>query len=270
MKLNVAKVHNAGNSFIVCFNEQFKTTKTAIADLCNPGTGVGGDGFIFIENGETANEYNLRFFNNNGSGFKMCFNGTLCAALFLRRYQGSGNNISLHVTNFGFITVNFQEDAVVLTFRMPDVKIISRKIKHSGTTDICHYLFMTDNHKVILTDRSFFNSPSFVENASALRAKDHLFSQGANVHFASLYNNKVYIRHFEKGIEAETLSCGSGCIATALVLPERKKLEFISPGGKLNLQKMADGAWIMEGTPKIVSWLVFESNHALSRFKAAY
>lgn len=226
---------SSGNSFIVCMKHD--VAEHSIAALCRK---AGVDGMVQVEeNGHQ--QYKLSFFNNDASQFKMCFNGSLCAALYLHQ-----DHTRFIADDFGEYEAKISGSTVSLLFRVPEVNIISED-------SICYSLSLTDNHKVVVANENFFHSPSFIPLAMKLRAPDDVFPAGANVHFIHLADDVVYIRHFEKGIEKETLSCGSGCVAAAIVLHQRKELQFISPGGKLCLKKHTDKEWSLSGTPCLIS-----------------
>ena len=229
---------SAGNSFIVC--RKHDVAEHRISTLCRQ---AGVDGMVQLEeNGHQ--QYKLSFFNNDGSRFKMCFNGSLCAALYLQQ-----DHACFIAEDFGEYEAIISHDNVSLLFRVPGVNMASEKTP-LGT---CYSLSLTDNHKVVVTNDNFFHSPTFIPLAMKLRAADDIFPAGANVHFIHMADERVYIRHFEKGIEKETLSCGSGCVAAGIILHQSKELHFISPGGKVCLTKHTDNEWSLSGTPRLIS-----------------
>jgi diaminopimelate epimerase len=253
MRFNLAKLHNGGNSFILCYTDRPWLSECRITRLCDPNFGLGADGLVCIEPHKNAGSYQLNFYNSNGSPFKMSFNGTLCAAFFLKLRQAGNDPIILHISGFGKIEANFSGRSVIIQIAIPAIKIYHEKNPFEVPGD-CFSVLMTDNHKVFLTDMDFFRHPDFLSMAKKMRSPDGLFPGGANVHFVSKGIGGRYIRHFEKGIEKETLSCGSGCIAAALVLKSRKDIEFISPGGSLKIQKRKN-AWLISGHPELIAWL---------------
>jgi diaminopimelate epimerase len=259
MTFNLAKLHSSGNSFLVCFIEDLKIPADVIARLCDPRFGLGGDGMVMIRADEQPGSYRLSYFNNNGSEFKMCFNGTICAALFLKHRLQSEEPLMLCAPNFGEMQASFSNGTVSVDFTLPSIRSVISEIGLRYLFGTCHSVFLTDNHKIFFAGQTFFDSPSFVAQATVLRAEDELFPEGANVHFISVEKDKVYIRHFEKGVEAETLSCGSGCVAAAFVLEDKNELEFISPGGRLRLQK-SPHYWTISGQPELIAWLSAAGN----------
>lgn len=226
---------SSGNSFIICMKQDVAGQN--IAELCRQ---ENVDGMVQVE-AIDHQQYRLSFFNNDGSQFKMCFNGSLCAALYLQKERA--HFIS---DDFGEYEATISGNIVSLLFHVPEVNIV----QHGS----CYSLSLTDNHKVVVTTENYFSSPAFMPLAMKFRAADEIFPEGANVHFVYLADDAVYIRHFEKGIEHETLSCGSGCVAAAIILAQRKELQFISPGGRLWLKKHTHKEWSLSGTPRLVSF----------------
>lgn len=243
--MNAATMHSSGNSFIVCMKND--VAGHCIESLCRS---QGVDGMVLLEKYHDG-RYKLCFFNNDGSPFRMCFNGSLCAAMYLRKFFGAKDHVHFFTEGFNDFDAIFSKDHVSLTFTMPDVEIVQEVLHEPGGT--CYSLSLTDNHKVILTKEDFFNFPEFTSLAMKLREADKVFPEGANVHFIHLNSEAVYIRHFEKGIEKETLSCGSGCVAAAIILEQCKDIQFISPGGRLRIKKHTARHWSLSGTPCLVS-----------------
>lgn len=237
--------HTSGNSFIVCTKHYAERYNAAT--LCRA---HGVDGMVVLEQHDD-HLYLLSFFNSDGSQFKMCFNGSLCAAACLRQYFGARDHVHFFTAGFGHFDAIFSGDEISLSFEMPQVNIIPAPLHEPKGT--CYSISLTDNHKVVLTTENFFDSPAFTPLAQKLRAADDIFEAGANVHFIFSSGAVIYIRHFEKGIEKETLSCGSGCVAAAVILNQHAAIEFISPGGRLRIDKITGRHWLLSGKPCLVS-----------------
>ena len=257
MKLNLAKLHNAGNSFIVGLLDEPRLTRADIASICDPRFGLGGDGFVLVSRCGDGHGYRLRFFNSDGSRFRMCFNGTLCAALFLQQL-GHKDELTLWVPGMGEMVAAVARNTVSLGFSPPRVRPLAAALP-AGVKGRCYALPFADNHKVVLTERHVLQSPDFIMIAKDLRVADELFPAGANVHFVAQEGSTFYIRHFEKGLERETLSCGSGCVSAALVLEERS-LSFISACGRLRIRKQAPELWELSARPAMIGWVNMAEN----------
>ena len=246
--MNAARLHSSGNSFLVSLVDVFDISGSEVAAFCKDRE---IDGMIMIRKNALPDIYELSFFNNDGSPFKMCFNGSLCASLYLKQLLNA-HSFRFFAPHFGNLEARVSEDTISLIFEVPKVKILPRFISQDDLQGTCYSLSLTDNHKVVLTGHNFFKSTSFLSLAKELRAADSVFPEGANVHFIYKNSDTVYIRHYEKGIEKETLSCGSGCVAAAIILSEAKEIEFVSPGGKLLIQKINENEWMLSGKPEFV------------------
>ena len=268
MKLNLAKLHNAGNSFIVGLLDEQRLTRTDIAGICDPRFGLGGDGFVLVSRSDDGNNYRLRFFNSDGSRFRMCFNGTLCAALFLQQL-GHKEMLTLSVPGMGAIAASVARSTVSLRFEAPRVRPLAAALP-AGIKGRCYALPFADNHKVLHTERRVLQSPDFITMANSLRAPDELFAEGANVHFIAQEGSTVYIRHFEKGLERETLSCGSGCVSAALVLDGERNLSFVSACGRLRIRKQSSGLWSLSAQPAVIGWVSVAENKLRSVRRPEY
>ena len=195
-------------------------------ELCVLSDGRKVDGVILISAAESGeSDFSMHYFNNDGSGGMMCGNGGRCAIAFARdigfapsspdgiyRFTSAGNVYSGEILNDG-------TDDKVVRLKMADVYDV-RRIKETGKTyGDGWYLDVGCPHYVIFLDSVEDVRALDIESAALPWRHNPLFPFGANVDFAAFEAQGAgcfVIRTFEKGVEAETLSCGTGIIATSI------------------------------------------------------
>lgn len=237
-----AKAHSGQNSFIVKMSDNLRLDKKSIASICQT-----SDGLVLVK--KANKEWRLKFYNADGSQFNISFNGTFCAAEFLRTYLGISDQL-LFSTSIGIIKAVLDK-TIKLHFNFKAPAILKLKFNEKPEWDF-FFLKMIDRHLVVCTSKNYIVKKDFLKEAKKLRCNKRFSPHGTNIHFVFVKNEEVFIRHYEKGIERETLSCGSGCLAAGIVLG-KKVLEFTSPGGKLRLEHVDKDCWIMYGSPEIIN-----------------
>lgn len=238
------KFHGAGNDFIVVdtFAGSKMPDNKTIESLCNRHTGIGADGLIAIAPSNKA-AFEMRYFNADGFEAEMCGNGARCAVAFA---------FSMHycqkLTNFEASDgIHYGE-------------IISGSNNDSWQVKIS--LNLASEPKK-LSDGSFFVNTGVPHNVrplasiseldvktegSILRNNKAMFPQGANINFVVFENNRISIRTYERGVEDETLACGTGITASALVAQQyfgfNWPVEVQAIGGNLIVDMNNDTLWL--------------------------
>ena len=231
MTIKFSKYQGTGNDFVMIDNRDKsfeKNNNKLIEKLCDRRFGIGGDGLILLEN---SNEYDFRmvYFNSDGHEGSMCGNGGRCCVAFAKQ-------LGVISDETRFIAVDGEHEATVkdglVNLKMSDVSFISK-------TDKYYYLNTGSPHHV-----------EFSENVSEINIKDKgakirygapYFDEGTNVNFAEKINsNTIKVRTYERGVEDETLSCGTGVTAVAISayaeeLIENNKVNIEVEGGKLEV-----------------------------------
>ncbi len=210
-KFEFLKMVASGNDFIVYDNRRgnFKNGSEIAASLCVRTDGVGADGLIFIEKSRKA-DFKMRIFNPDGSEAEMCGNGIRCAALF------KGKNKSVIETLAGFLKSEIKEDAIKVKMTDP------AKLQLNINLDIDGRIY-----QVNFVNTGVPHAVCFVEDLEAanvrllgkvIRYHRDFTPGGANVDFVKVIDqDTIAIRTYERGVEAETLACGTGSVAAALV-----------------------------------------------------
>jgi diaminopimelate epimerase len=211
MNLNFYKYQGTGNDFIIIDNraEIFpKDNITVISKLCNRNFGIGADGIILIEN-DVALDFKMIYFNADGSQ-TFCGNGGRCAVAFAKHLNIIKNNthfIAFDGPHFAEIKNN------IVSLKMIDVTDIRIQENSVFTnTGTQHHVELVDNLDVY---------PVY-ENGKKIR--DSYNAPGSNVNFVEQINDVTFkVRTYEKGVENETLACGTGVTAVAIAMHKTKK-----------------------------------------------
>ena len=242
MQLEFAKYEGAGNDFILIDTRRtaFVADSKMIARLCDRHFGIGADGLMTLGRSD-AYDCSMRYYNADGSPGEMCGNGGRCFALFAR-HRGIGGPELRFDSLDGPHTAQLTEtgpDRGSVTLGMIDVE----RIADGGgwwslDTGVPHCVLLTDD--VAQAD--------VAATGRALRYDTARFPQGTNVDFVQAAAPGVLcVRTYERGVEAETLACGTGATAAALVAhrvlqPERSDFEVRMPGGTLRVDFAYDAA----------------------------
>jgi diaminopimelate epimerase len=229
MELTFTKMHGNGNDFIVV--DEFE--KTAIPDemkgqfaalYCDRRFGIGADGVLYLSKSEKSS-LKLRLFQPDESEAEMCGNGIRCLAkyAFDAGYVKESCTVETLAGEMA-VTIGYREDEFFATVTLPAPKFGRSDIPATGEGEyketIGNFLVHAVNtgvpHAVIIVD-----AVDTVDVAAAAPAIRHhvSFPKGANVNFVQKTGeNAISIRTFERGVEEETLSCGTGAVAAAAVV----------------------------------------------------
>ncbi len=215
------KLSGTGNDFIIIDNRNKifpeKNRDILVVKMCERNKGIGADGLILIENTDAA-DYEMVFYNNDGSRAEMCGNGGRCLG-YIANYLGIVGKKHKFKSLSGIHEVEVDGEYVNLEL------IVSAKSK-DGNIEIDNkryeYTFINTGvpHVVILSDDI---EKEDVKNIGRQIRYNNIFNpNGTNVNFVFIKDRKnVLIRTYERGVEDETLACGTGSTASALALYEK-------------------------------------------------
>ena len=199
-----------------------------IKNLCHRKFGIGADGLIILE-GNSDIGFSIHHFNSDGEKSSFCANGSRCLVHFAKFLNLFEKDISF-VSNGKKIVGSVKNDMVSIT--MPDV--LNIKTDQNGyyilNTGCLHLVVFTENLKEV--DVNYLGSE--IRNF-----KDYQ-EDGINVNFVEIAEKKIFIRTYERGVENETLSCGTGVVASVLAANEHgfhltSSVEVKTLGGNLNV-----------------------------------
>ncbi len=264
--MRFAKLHGAGNDFLLFDGRADPGLEAAlpglVTRLCDRRMGVGADGaLLLLPAGERAAR--LLFWNRDGTLAPFCANGTRCAARFVAERWG-WSEVTIH-TGHAAVAATVRGDEITLRLPPPERVDGWRELRAAGTVVRCRYLLVGVPHLVVPVDWDDFGARALAPLAPALRAHPELPPGGANVNFVRWPGPApLAIRTWERGVEGETLACGSGVVAIALVaaaegwvtppvalLTASARTLTVTPAGApplcpLSLTGPAD--WVFDGT----------------------
>ncbi|MBU0489004.1 MAG: diaminopimelate epimerase [Bacteroidetes bacterium] len=204
-----SKYHGTGNDFILIdnrSNEFSGLNERQIAHICHRRFGIGADGLILAE-GSGSGGYRMRFFNSDGIEGSMCGNGGRCFAAYLFDNGLAGKKIEFEA----FDGVHHAEilsekgNPVQVKLKMADIQAVS-----NHNDDV--FLDSGSPHYV-----RFCKNPDEIDVVGEGKKIRHAFRpEGTNVNFVSCRENSIRIRTYERGVENETLSCGTGTVASII------------------------------------------------------
>jgi len=212
------KMSGSGNDFIIIDNrsgmwDQMKTPAFVKA-VCREKLSVGADGLIFIEKSDAA-DFKWHFFNSDGSQAEMCGNGARCAARFAYLKGIAGDRLSFE-TVAGMIHAEVRGAVVKTQLSQPKNLQMNQELTVDGARLTVHSINTGVPHAVIFVDD--LAAVPIKELGAKIRFHAHFQPVGTNVNFISIgADGSIGIRTYERGVEAETLACGTGSVAAALV-----------------------------------------------------
>ena len=239
-KIPFTKMSGTGNDFVVIDNRQklfSEDDSTFFKQICQRRLSVGADG-VLLADGDSNQSLKMRYFNSDGNEAAMCGNGARCVAYFGFHKGFISNHRFTLFSAEGQHDVEVDGKKVSLTMSRPHhfktgLNILAESEFTEGggiNTGVPHYVIFVPDVKTV-----------DVTGLGAKYRSNEIFPSGANVNFVQpLDESYISVRTYERGVEDETLSCGTGCVASALVAS--KHLGYTSPiqvktkGGSLTVQ----------------------------------
>ena len=215
--LRFTKMNGAGNDFILIDNRggEIDLDRSQIAHLCNRHRGIGADGVLLLELSANRADFRMRYFNADGGEAEMCGNGARCFARFANRVAGANGKISFD-TQAGVISAELASNLVKLRMTEPTDLRLNVKLPVANENKTVHFINSGVPH-VVIPVAEIDNVDVRLEGA-AIRNHKMFLPNGANVNFIEKREpNKIAIRTYERGVENETLACGTGIVASALI-----------------------------------------------------
>jgi diaminopimelate epimerase len=215
--LRFTKMNGAGNDFILIDNRagDIRLDRSQIARLCDRHRGIGADGILLLEKPSNRADFRMRYFNADGGEAEMCGNGARCFARFANKIAGAQKKISFE-TPAGVIAADLVNDLVTLQMTEPTDLRTDMKLPVTNEEKTVHFINSGVPHVVIPVSR--VDDVDVSREGSAVRYHKMLSPNGANVNFIEKRGpNKIAVRTYERGVEDETLACGTGVVASALI-----------------------------------------------------
>jgi diaminopimelate epimerase len=233
MRTDFFKYHGTGNDFVIIDNRNghdLKLSLEQVKKLCDRKFGIGADGLMLL-NEKPGFDFEMIYFNSDGREGTMCGNGGRCLIKF-------AESIGIQKETYKFLATDGEHDARIdadgiVYLKMNDVDII---VNH-------HSDFLVDTgspHYVKLVPQ--LATFDVVKKGREIRYSREFEKEGINVNFVEQLDepDKIFVRTYERGVENETLSCGTGVTAAALVCYHNEngfnEVEVKTPGGRLNVE----------------------------------
>ena len=216
--IEFTKMSGTGNDFILIdhrtpFLDREEMPAFAKA-VCERRVSVGADGLFFIENSTTA-DFRWQFLNADGSWAEMCGNGARCAARYAHD-RGIAPARMRFETVAGIIEAEVTGQSVKLKMTAPTGLHLEEKVALNGQEQVVHSLNTGVPHAVLFMDN--IQQTPVKEWGRALRFHEHFQPAGTNVNFVQQQgDNGLIVRTYERGVEGETLACGTGAVASAII-----------------------------------------------------
>lgn len=219
------KMSGAGNDFILIDNRQGivpqQDLPAFVARVCRRRLSVGADGMILIEGADQI-DFKWQFFNSDGSVAEMCGNGARCAARFASLNGIAGDQMAFE-TIAGVISAQVRGDQVQINVTEPQDFILQEQLMLDG--EQVTYGRVNTGVPHVVVQVADIERADVVPVGRQIRRHGHFAPAGTNVNFiAPLADNRWAIRTYERGVEDETLACGTGVVAAALILAAGKGL----------------------------------------------
>ena len=232
MKVEFYKYQGTGNDFVILENRDNRysnLTTEQVKFICNRRFGIGADGLMLLSK-HAELDFEMTYFNADGNQSSMCGNGGRCLVQFAK-------NQGMHKSTYQFIAIDGKHEADIdmqhiVRLKMQDVNKVEY---HSGyavlNTGSPHFVKFANNVEDI----------DVVETGRNIRYSKQFEKEGINVNFVETTDEDgIFVRTYERGVEDETLSCGTGVTASALMNAHNEKgfnrVEVKTPGGHLSVE----------------------------------
>lgn len=253
----IYKFHGTGNDFILMDgrNQASMLSKDRIIYLCDRHLGIGADGVIILRSAKDY-DFEMVYYNADGSPARMCGNGARCAAAFAQW-------LGICDKQTRFLAGDGPHNAVISVISdnewLVDVSINDVTIPHHTDTNI--EINTGTDHLVIFTPDP--DTIDIMQEGRKIRFSEQYARDGINVNWLSIGKNCLRVRTYERGVEAETLSCGTGVTASAIVATLKtgiQEWDILTNGGMLHVSLAKGKEKITDIRLKGPAMMVFKAN----------
>ena len=245
--LPFVKMSGAGNDFVVIDNRSLNhsLSREQIARLCDRHFGIGGDGLLAVEPSESPDaDFRMRYYNADGGEAEMCGNGARCFARFVHPLRRADAERVRFLTPAGLITGEYVGDEVRINLTAPTETKTGQRADFGWGEIEYHFMNTGVPHVVVYVPDA--EKAEIVAHGRAIR-RSAIFPRGTNVNFVQVTDSgKLIVRTYERGVEDETLACGTGVAAAALLTHRVQKLALplcvkVRGGDVLTVDAHVDG-----------------------------
>ncbi len=226
------KMHGAGNDFLVLDNRWYRFSDEELSDLaatwCRRRYGVGADGLLALTDTDAEGaDYRMRYVNADGSWATMCGNGARCLARFALNADFEGPELAFETDAGRYHAAIVADQPDLVRLYVPPVSELELNVTLEGTLPFSpqavHSVNTGTGHLVIFVPD--VRAVPVEEWAPPLRHDARVHPPGANVNFVEVEDDTLHLRTYEKGVEGETLSCGTGVLAAAIIAQATEQVE---------------------------------------------
>ncbi len=256
------KMSGSGNDFIIIDNMDLSLDVGDLSEfarkVCQPKISVGADGLVVIEPSDIA-DFKWRFFNSDGSVAEMCGNAARCVARFAYMKGIAVQEMSWE-TIAGIISAEVHDHSVKVKLTNPSPVESKIEIQTDGQKFILDSIDTGVPHAVVFVDD--LDTCDVYHHGHNIRFHEHFAPRGTNADFAAVIDrHNIKVRTYERGVENETLACGTGMVAAVLTAAQRGLVEspvdvLVQSGETLRVYfENQNGLWqeiYLEGRVKIV------------------
>jgi len=218
MNLQFHKMNGSGNDFVVIDNRNLdlSLTREQIALLCDRQRGVGADGLLAVEPAEKNADFKFRYYNADGGEAEMCGNGARCFGKYTASLMGEDTTEVSFETIAGTLRAEILGDDIRIAMSDPVDLEMYAPVSIDGLDCPIHSINTGVPHTVAFVDD--LENLDVIKYGALLRYHNHYSPNGTNTNFAFVTGEShIAIRTYERGVEGETLACGTGMTACALI-----------------------------------------------------
>ncbi len=218
MQLSFTKMNGAGNDFVMVDNRDLSLAldTAQIALLCDRHRGVGADGLLAVEPARNGADFRMRYYNADGGEAEMCGNGARCFARFASRISALQRESLSFETQAGVIGARCLGGEVEVAMSAPHSHRKPREFSINGVPAEVHFINTGVPHAVVFVGD--LENSDVLRDGAALRYHTAFAPKGTNANFVQVTGpSAIAIRTYERGVEGETLACGTGVCAAAIL-----------------------------------------------------
>lgn len=217
MRLNFTKMNGAGNDFVMIDNRDLsiQLSNEQIAKICDRHRGIGADGLLAAEPAENGADFRFRYYNADGGEVEMCGNGARCFGRYTARLLNDGREEVSFETIAGTLSAKLLGTQVEVAMSDPFDLALNSPVAVDDLDSAIHILNTGVPHALAFVHD--LENLDLITLGAAIRYHEH-FPKGTNANFAKeISPGHIAIRTYERGVEDETLACGTGMVACAIV-----------------------------------------------------
>lgn len=228
MMLSFFKYQGTGNDFVILDNrsQQVVLSQQEIAFLCHRRLGIGADGLMLLQE-KPGYDFEMVYYNADGKPSSMCGNGARCMVAFAA-------SLGIIEKKTHFLAVDGPHEAIIPAFQYVSLKM---QDVNDITRDAQHCVLNTGSPHYIQFEKEI-DQMDVVREGRKIRYSDAYAAEGINVNFVVKVQDHLQVRTYERGVEDETLSCGTGVTAAALASADgvgNYDISVQTPGGHLRV-----------------------------------